>query len=97
MFKEKNKIVAWLNEYNIKNYKLVADDKYGFIVDVPGDVCLSDNQLKHIPVKFNIVNGNFDCNNNELTSLDFCPKLVNGYFSCSFNKLASLEFFSRNN
>ena len=34
--------------------------------------------------------GDFDCYNNQLTSLEFCPKEVGGNFYCSSNKLTSL-------
>jgi len=36
--------------------------------------------------------GDFNCFNNQLTSLEFCPEKVGGYFNCSYNKLTSLEF-----
>jgi len=35
---------------------------------------------------------NFNCSNNQLTSLEFCPKEVGGYFDCVSNRLTSLEF-----
>ena len=88
----KSDIVNWLDKYSINNYTLVPDDKYGFIVDVRGDVGLSDNNLASIGVKFNIVHGDFFCSYNKLTSLESCPKIINGNFSCSNNELTSLEF-----
>jgi len=45
--------------------------------------------------KFNIqsiVNGNFYCSNNKLTSLQYCPTKINGSFSCSRNQLTSLQY-----
>jgi len=47
--------------------------------------------LKKLPYQFGIVNGFFDCFNNELTSLEHCPKTVDGHFGCSGNQLTSLE------
>ena len=38
-----------------------------------------------------IYEGNFDCNNNNLTSLEGAPKEINGSFDCSNNNLTSLE------
>ena len=35
--------------------------------------------------------GNFYCDNNQLTSLEHCPTSVDGDFFCSHNKLTSLE------
>ena len=39
----------------------------------------------------NIVQGSFDCDYNELTSLEYGPNEVHGNFSCYGNKLTSLE------
>ena len=60
-------------------------------LDVEGSVNLSFLRLKEIPLKFNKVNGFFDCSYNQLTSLEGCPKIVNGNFYCSSNQLTSLE------
>ncbi|MCK9471987.1 MAG: hypothetical protein M0Q88_09575, partial [Bacilli bacterium] len=35
--------------------------------------------------------GNFDCNDNQLTSLEGAPQRVGGFFSCSYNQLTTLE------
>ena len=43
-------------------------------------------------IKINKVEGNFNCSDNNLTSLEFCPKIVEGNFYCSDNNLTSLEF-----
>ena len=37
------------------------------------------------------VTGNFNCVNNNLTSLKGCPHTVRESFDCSYNKLTSLE------
>jgi regulator of sigma D len=41
--------------------------------------------------KFGYVSGNFNCSNNNLTSLEGAPEEVGGYFICEYNKLTSLE------
>ena len=91
-YTDKQKIINWLDEYEVKNYKLVPDKQYRFVVNVNGDVNLSDKKLINIPVKFSEVKGFFYCSYNKLTSLEFCPQTVEGSFDCSYNKLTSLEF-----
>lgn len=86
----KEDITVWLEKHQVKNYELMVDEKYGFVVNVHGDVDVSGKNLSHIPVKFSHVGGNFKCNNNQLTSLEFCPSHVESYFSCYNNKLISL-------
>ena len=71
---------------------LIPDEKYGFVVDVNGNVNLFGKYLTTIPVKFNKVSGNFYCYYNQLTSLEFSPRIVRGNFECSGNQLTSLEF-----
>ena len=63
--------------------------KDGF--NVNGSVNLSSLGLIKLP-KFNIVNGNFYCYNNQLTSLQGTPKEIGGSFYCSDNKLTSLQY-----
>jgi ribose 5-phosphate isomerase RpiB len=76
-----------LDELKIKNYTIYKDGT----VDVNGDVYLTSLGLTKIPVKFGKVTGNFNCSNNQLTSLKNAPKEVTGYFDCSCNKLTSLK------
>jgi hypothetical protein len=84
---EKNLIEALCKKYDIKNYTINPDGS----IDVMGDVSLNSKQLRHIPLKFNKVGGDFDCNNNRLGSLKGCPVIVGGNFNCSNNHLTSLE------
>ena len=91
-YTDKQKIINWLEKHQVKNYILVPDEKYGFVIDVNGDADLSDQNLINIPVKFNKISGYFGCSNNQLTSLEFCPKTVTDTLNCSYNKLTSLEF-----
>ena len=91
-YKDKQQIINWLDKYDIKNYTLMPDEQYGFVIDVNGSVDLSHKELINIPVKFNEVSGDFHCHINKLTSLEFSPQTVCGNFLCNHNKLTSLEF-----
>ena len=75
-------------QYGIENYTINGDGS----IDVNGDVWLYDKELTELPLTFNKVSGNFDCDYNRLTSLKGCPRWVGGYFDCNNNKLTSLEF-----
>jgi len=44
-----------------------------------------------MPFKVNKVTGDFNCNQNLLTSLEDCPKEVGGSFHCSGNQLTDLK------
>lgn len=91
-FKTEKEIRDWLEEHDIKNYQLIPDKRYTFVVNVNDHVNISNRGLKWVPVKFGKVSGDLACNNNQLTSLEFCPKRVNGGFYCDNNELTSLEF-----
>ena len=91
LLRNKADIENWLDNYNITHYKLIADNKYGYVVNVIGNVSLSNKNLKNIEVKFNIIQGNFDCSCNFLTSLEGCPNKVMDSFYCYGNQLKTLE------
>lgn len=91
LYKDKQKIIDWLNKYKVKGYTLVPDEKYGFVVNVIGDVHLYSRDLEFIQVKFGEVVGNFFCSFNKLNSLDFSPEFVVGGFFCNNNELTSLK------
>ncbi len=74
-------------KYRIKNYTINDDGS----IDVDGDVDLKHNKLTELPLNFNKVNGFFNCDHNQLTTLKGSPKYVDG-FSCGTNKLTSLEY-----
>ena len=77
-------------KYDIKNYTINPDGS----IDVDDGVDLSGKDLIKIPLKFNKVNGWFDCSYNRLTTLKGCPKRVFGqYFQCQRNMLIDLEHF----
>ena len=82
----KEEVKQWLDEHNVKSYKINED----LSIDVIGNVNLSKKNFTHIPVKFNIVKGNVDCSHNMLTDILFAPIKVN-YFDCSQNKIVSLK------
>lgn len=84
-------ISKWLDKHEVKNYTINDD----LTVDVLGNVDISENNLKKIPVQFGKVSGNFNCFGNQLTSLKGCPKEIGEYFNCSFNELTSLEYSPR--
>lgn len=78
----------WLDFYHIKKYTINKD----LTVDVDGSVDLHHQNLQKICVKFNIVQGNFEISNNDLTSLKGSPYIVLSNFICSNNHLINLEF-----
>jgi hypothetical protein len=73
-------------EYGIINYTINDG-----LVDVDGDVNISNKSLTKLPLKFGKVKGYFDCSYNKLVSLEGAPKSVNGDFYCYNNQLVSLE------
>ena len=74
----------------------ILNEKTG-LVDIKGNFnCeskkFSKEKLKDFKgVKFGVVEGDFNCDNNSLTSLEGAPQVVKGDFNCSYNKLTSLE------
>lgn len=76
-------------QFGIKNY-IINDD---LTIDVDDNVSICNSGLAFIPLKFNIVKGDFHIDVNKITSLYGSPRVVNGDFNCSFNKLESLEYF----
>lgn len=82
-------IITWLNRYDIKNYTILSDGS----VDVSGDVRLSGRlpNLYKLPLKFNVIDGDFDISENELVSLEGSPVKVNGSFLAHKNELNSLR------
>ena len=91
LLRKKEEIEKWLNQCEIKNYELIEDNKYGYVVNVNDGVILFSRNLSSLSVKFNEVYGIFNCSFNELTSLEGCPKIVHGDFYCYGNKLESLK------
>ena len=83
-------------------YITIACDKYrikNYIINRDGTINVNDNvSFNHykiyctsLPLRFNKVEGYFDCSHNDLISLEGCPTEVKRYFDCSYNRLGSLE------
>ena len=99
---DSHKIHEICNKYEIGNYSINEDRS----IDVDGNVNLNSCKLSKLPIKFGRVNGDFDCRNNQLTSLEGSPSHVGFDFYCNHNQLTSLEgapshvgfdFYCRNN
>lgn len=74
--------------YGIQNYTINEDGS----IDVNQNVNFYNRKLTELPLNFNIVDGNFTCAVNFLTTLKGSPKKVTGYFNCNNNEgLKSLE------
>jgi hypothetical protein len=71
---------------NIIDYEIIENG----LVNVNDDVDICENRMTKIPLKFNIINGSFNCGFNKLTSLKGGPVKVKNGFSCSLNKLTTL-------
>ena len=74
-------------KFGIENYTINSDGS----IDVNDSVDLRFRNLTKLPIRFNKVNGYFDCVNNKLTTLEGSPIEVNGCFDCGNNKLTTLE------
>lgn len=86
-FFTKEKVQAWLDEMNVKNYQINDD----LTVNVNGNVKLSTKKIIELPIQFNHVVGDFDVSSNRLTSLEGSPNVVEGNFNCMFNYLPNLK------
>ena len=87
----KSDIDSICEEYGIRNYTINEDgsiDVDGY-VDLWGD--LWGQGLTKLPLKFRNVSGNFNCSDNQLTTLEGGPESVGGYFYCHNNQLTTLE------
>ena len=84
-----NKIDIKLLKKYVKCTYTINDDGS---IDVDASVDLSNKNLSKIPFKFGIVSGDFNCSDNQLTSLEGAPNSVGGDFYCYNNQLTSLEY-----
>ena len=87
MLTNKKDIDAWCKAMHISEY-VIYDD---LSIKAFQDVDISSQKLNYIPVKFLETLGNFNCYNNNLTTLKNVPDTVGEIFNCSVNKLTSLE------
>ena len=97
--KVKGKIKADGNQIEtLEGYRIYQDGKWYDICRLPekfvikGDLDLRKMKLTALPdLSHVIVEGNFDCSYNELTSLGGAPQKVGGNFDCSGNDFVSLQ------
>ncbi len=72
-----------------KTYSLY-DLPDGFVIK--GDLHLEKKGLTELPDLSQVtIDGNFWCNDNQLTSLEGAPRVIKGIFDCNHNNLTSLE------
>jgi len=83
------KLIDILQCYNIScgDVDVLDDDS----IDVNSSVSLYNYSLSELPLKFNMIYGDFNCSNNKLTTLDKFPKYIQGNLNCSFNSISSLS------
>jgi len=87
LFESFEDIDSICKKYGIENYTINPDGS----VDVDGDVSLLCMELTKLPLKFGRVSGDFDCYDNQLTTLEGAPKEVGEDFDCRYNQLTTLE------
>lgn len=88
MLKTTKQIEEYLASHQIHNFTIDNN----LVVNVDGDVVLTDLKLSSLPCQFGVVTKSFDCSHNELRTLKGAPYQVGGYFMCSHNQLSSLEY-----
>ncbi len=79
------------NFYGISGYTINPDGS----IDVNGDVKLTDEGLGRIPIKFNKVDGYFECSYNKLTDLENFPNEISGSVYLTGNNLKNLKGFGK--
>jgi hypothetical protein len=87
LFESNTEIDSICQKYGIQDYTINGDGT----VDVDGDVDLSERNLSKLPLKFGRVTGNFNCQNNKLTTLEGCPREVSGDFYCNNNQITIIK------
>lgn len=87
MLKTKEEIKIWLKNGSYLDYHI--DDN--LVVHIHDDVRLANQSLNELPFQFGHITGNFNCCDNQLTSLEGSPISVSGVFDCSHNQLTSLK------
>ena len=81
--------IEWLDECVDGSWKL--NPQTG-LIDVDGVFNCSEQRLTDLKgVRFGKASGDFDCDNNQLTTLVGAPQSVSLSFSCSSNQLTTLE------
>jgi hypothetical protein len=77
-----------MNEEILSTWKV---DNFKDEVDVNGSVAIQGMNLTELPVRFGVVEGIFNCSDNQLTTLKNCPTSVGEVFSFNNNPLT--EYF----
>lgn len=92
----KKDIQIWLDEHQIKSYYITHKNE-SFIVNVEGSVHLKKMNLQSLPTQFQFgrIKGDFDCSQNQISSLKGGPVRVDGEYNASNNLLASYEFMPK--
>jgi len=75
------------SQFHIQDYVINIDGS----IDVYGDVKLRGHYLDTLPLRFNKIHGDFDCQSSMLTTLKGGPIVVLGDFDCTHNLLITLE------
>ena len=83
-------VEEWCEGCDIKRYEIEDG-----LVNVDGDVNISNKGFEKIPIQFGKVTGNFSCGYNQLISLKGSPVEVGGYFHCVKAQLITLEGLSK--
>ncbi len=81
-------IIDICTKYNIEDYTINPDGS----IDVNEDVDISYMNLTELPIKFNNVNGFFNCSYNQLKNLNNIPNKINSWFDCSYNHITILNY-----
>ena len=79
------------NFYGISGYTINSDGS----IDVDGNVKLTYEGFGRIPIKFNKVNGYFECSYNKLTDLENFPNEISGSVYLTGNNLKNLKGFGK--
>ncbi len=85
--KDKESLIKLLDTLNIENYKINDD----LVVDVTGNVNISDKGIVKLPFKFGKIDGDFNASVNRFETLDNMPNIVYGNFNISSNLLKNLK------
>lgn len=85
----KNQIKHIIKRYRIKLDRFTIKED---VIDVYGDVEITNTSLRKLPLRFGKVSGNFICSRNKLQSLIGAPSYVGGHFNCYGNQLKSLKY-----
>ncbi len=81
------------DKLSLDYFENLKKEDHQYIINVKGNIHLSNKKLEKIPIQFYHVDNYFDCSSNYLESLKGSPQYVGDYFSCANNKLKSLEYF----